>query len=154
TILRRHESLRSRIVLIDNTPNQQVDAPQECRLEPIPIGSAGDAHEYLSAFFSSYLDLSTGPLIETRLLRVSEDEHILAVAIHHVVTDAMSIAILFRELRTLYHRYISGRPATLDPVRMQYPEYATSQRNEERQWIETHAPYWKTRLHGADRPRF
>ncbi len=151
-VVRRHESLRTKILLIDGTPKQQVEEPHEHNLEAIDFSDRGEdeAYRYVSVFFSKYFDLAKGPVFETRLLRLADQEHILAIAIHHIVTDAVSVCIFFRELWTLYRSYIEERPPALDPVRMQYTDYAISQRNAESKWLETHAPYWKSRLRGAN----
>ena len=66
-------------------------------------------------------DLAAGPLIRGRLLRLAEDDHVLLVTMHHIVTDGWSIGVLVRELssavRGLQPR--AGRPAAAagDPVR-------------------------------------
>ncbi|CAM3115747.1 amino acid adenylation domain-containing protein [Corallococcus sp. ZKHCc1 1396] len=108
------------------------------------------------------LELTTGPLIQGTLLRFGEQEHLLLLTLHHIVSDGVSMTVLLRELRTLYEDLSAGRPPSLPPLPIQYAEFATWQR----QWLqddrlEPLLTYWRKQLAGAplllelplDRPR-
>ena len=58
-------------------------------------------------------DLESGPLIRGQLLQVGEDEHVLLITMHHIVSDGWSMGVLVDELNTLYGAYREGqcRPA-------------------------------------------
>ncbi|MFD0579123.1 condensation domain-containing protein [Dactylosporangium darangshiense] len=100
-------------------------------------------------------DLAVGPLFRATLLRVSADEHVVALAKHHVVSDEWSAAVLRRELEVLY----AGGELPALPV--QYADFAVWQR----QWLsgavlEAELGFWREALTGApvlelptDRPR-
>src|SRR6185503_2925740 len=73
-------------------------------------------------------DLSGGPLIRFRLLKLNDDDHVLLVTMHHIVTDAWSIGILMREIGILYEACSSRRPSPLPDLPIQYADYTRWQR--------------------------
>ena len=75
-------------------------------------------------------DLSQGPLFRALLLRLSPEEHVLALALHHIVTDAWSLGILFRELSDLYRAFAHGEESPLAELSIQYADYALWQRDQ------------------------
>lgn len=108
------------------------------------------------------MNLRTGPLLRAGLARLGEQEHLLWLAVHHIVADGWSFSILLRELDVLYEAYAGGRPSPLPELAMQYPDFADWQR----QWLngaelESQLDYWRSQLRGAppsielpfDRPR-
>ena len=76
-------------------------------------------------------DLEQGPLIRGRLLRLGEEEHVLLVTMHHIVSDGWSIGVLMRELSALYAAFARGDADPLAPLVVQYADYAVWQR----QWL-------------------
>ena len=61
-------------------------------------------------------DLAGGPLLRARLLRLSEDEHVLLVTMHHIVSDGWSMGVLVREVAALYSAFSQGQPAPLEEL--------------------------------------
>ena len=95
-------------------------------------------------------DLARGPLLRFALLRLSEQEHVLLVTLHHSIADGWSMGLFQRELTTLYTAYSEGRPASLAELPIQYADYALWQRH----WLqgELHQEllsYWQQQLAGA-----
>lgn len=98
-------------------------------------------------------DLTRGPLLRVRLLRLSDEEHLLVLVMHHIVTDGWSYGVLIREFAGLY----SGAAGCLPELPIQYSDYARAQRR----WLEDgrlagQIDYWKKTLAGAsqsDLPR-
>jgi hypothetical protein len=85
-----------------------------------------------------------------KLLRLDQEEHVLLVTMHHIVSDGWSMAIFNRELNTLYAAYAEGSEDPLPPLAIQYPDYAAWQR----EWLsgerlEAQANYWREALGGA-----
>src|SRR5205814_8404799 len=68
------------------------------------------------------------PLFRARLLRMNEDEHVLVVTLHHIVSDAWSIGVVSRELAALYAAFREGRPSPLPDLPVQYADFAAWQR--------------------------
>jgi amino acid adenylation domain-containing protein len=164
-IVRRHESLRSRIVLRDDTPVQMIDLPRPVTIPVADLTTldppARDAAiaEAARQTTAARFDLATGPLLQLRLLRLAAAEHLLLAAFHHIVMDAWSIAILLRELAAFYAR---PDDSAVPAPRAQYGDYAVWQRNlMDAAWGQAEAAWWRARLAGApdrmrlpfDRPR-
>ncbi|WP_373318977.1 AMP-binding protein, partial [Dactylosporangium siamense] len=152
----RHEVLRTRLVAdAEGVPWQVIDPPTVRFDLPIVDVPAAEVDAWLAADAVVPFDLAAGPLFRATLLRVAARSHVLALAMHHLVGDEWSSAILRRELDALY------RGERLPELPVQYADFAVWQR----QWLtgevlERQLGYWRRRLTGApvlelptDRPR-
>src|SRR6185295_17863208 len=95
-------------------------------------------------------DLEQGPLLRARLLRLSEEEHVLLVTMHHIVSDGWSMGVLVKEVAALYSAFSTGQAATLEELPVQYADYAVWQR----EWLqgevlERQLSYWREQLAGV-----
>jgi amino acid adenylation domain-containing protein len=95
-------------------------------------------------------DLAHDRLVRARLVQLGPGEHVLLLAIHHIVYDAASIDVLVRELSALYDAFRAGRPSPLAPLAVQYADIAHWQRHavapEE---LDRQLAYWTQQLAGA-----
>src|SRR5262249_47290108 len=115
-IVARHENLRTSFVSVEGVP-QQVIASAESRfalLEHVLRALAASEREAAVAERCAVearepFDLSTGPLVRGRLLWVREQEHVLLVTQHHIISDAWSLGVLVREVSALYRAYSQGQ---------------------------------------------
>ncbi|MFF0524657.1 non-ribosomal peptide synthase/polyketide synthase [Actinomadura nitritigenes] len=165
-LVRRHEVLRSRLVAgSDGVPGQVVDPPAPFPLPVADVTGAADpaaaAHRLMVAAAMAPFDLAAGPLVRGCLIRVNREHHLLALAVHHIVSDEWSAEILRRELGVLYRALRDDRPDPLPPLAVQYADFAVWQRG----WLtgevlDGQLSYWRDRLAGApeldlpaDRPR-
>ncbi|UUZ56131.1 condensation domain-containing protein [Massilia sp. H-1] len=90
------------------------------------------------------------PLFRGTLLRLADEEHILLLTQHHIISDGWSIGVLVQEVRTLYSAFCQGQSDPLPPLALQYADYAQWQRG----WLqgealEQHLAFWKQHLGGA-----
>src|SRR5262249_20281048 len=103
------------------------------------------AEEALTPF-----DLSKGPLLRIKLLRLANMDQLLLLTLHHIVSDAWSMGLLWRELSQLYQSFAVGKQSPLDDLPVQYADYAHWQREllsgSELQRL---LSYWSERLEGA-----
>jgi amino acid adenylation domain-containing protein len=95
-------------------------------------------------------DLERGPLLRASLLRLSSEEHVLLLSMHHIISDGWSMGVLVREAVALYKAYSEGREASLPELAIQYADYAVWQRR----WLtgevlERQLSYWREQLTGA-----
>ncbi|WP_354359844.1 amino acid adenylation domain-containing protein, partial [Variovorax boronicumulans] len=95
-------------------------------------------------------DLAHGPLIRGRLLKLAEQEHVLLVTMHHIVSDGWSMGLLIDELSALYGAYVQGLPDPLAPLAVQYADHAVWQHR----WIsgallQRQLGFWREHLQGA-----
>jgi amino acid adenylation domain-containing protein len=155
-ILARHEALRTTFALIDGELVQQITAVEGSRFLLIEhdLRSHNNATTELDRLTeleaSASFDLEAGPLIRGRLIRISEDERVLLITMHHIASDGWSMGVLVHELSTLYGAFLRGEDDPLPELEIQYADYAVWQR----QWVEgdilkQQAAYWKTALAGA-----
>jgi NRPS condensation-like uncharacterized protein len=92
-------------------------------------------------------DLEHGPLLRVKLLQLAENDHVLILTLHHIVSDGWSMPIMVDELVQLYEGYSQGREVDLPELPIQYADYAIWQR----QWMEAgekerQLAYWKAQL--------
>src|SRR5262249_52234210 len=95
-------------------------------------------------------DLARGPLLRTCLLRLTPKEHVLLLTLHHIIFDGWSSSLLLRDLEILYQAFLLGLPSPLEPLPIQYADYALWQRD----WLQgeilqRQLDYWQERLRGA-----
>lgn len=127
-LVRRHEVLRTTFETHDGEVVQVIH-PAESFEVPVAEMHGGEAHDdarvtaWLSGIRAEGFDLECGPLLRAELLRCAADDHVLAISMHHVVTDGWSMDILLREFGMLYEseREDSGALASL-PI--QYADFA------------------------------
>jgi hypothetical protein len=155
----RHESLRTRICPVAGTLMQEIDEPDKDKLQVLNLSADGGTdideptRRYVERLFRKRVDPGVDPTFEAHLLILPYDEYVLAVGVHHVLSDAMSISLFFRELWVLYGDFLRGRPSSLPEVPMQYSDYASWQHRTRARWLQEHGGYWKARLAGTSRLR-
>jgi amino acid adenylation domain-containing protein len=168
TLVARHESLRTTFVAVNGEPEQRIAPAETSRFSLVEHDLREDPERQLelrrlaAAEANERFDLEHGPLIRGRLVRVADEEQVLLLTMHHIVSDAWSMDVLARELTALYAAYRAGEPNPLSPLPVQYADYAAWQR----QWVDGEvlagqAAYWRETLAGApdvlalptDRPR-
>ncbi|KAG0225956.1 hypothetical protein BGX31_007457 [Mortierella sp. GBA43] len=154
SLIARHEALRSVFVNVDGQPHVRIQPPEGMVVREIDLRDAPDIDGELDSLASretdTPFDLSRGPLIRSALARVKENEHVLFITQHHIVSDGWSMAITVRELNQLYTAHCRGDSDPLPPLGIQYPDYAAWQRQyltEDR--LQEQAVYWRTTLTGA-----
>ena len=166
-IARRHEALRTSFPSSDGEPRQRIHQHMELRPEVIELRQAGEAErereleEVLRVEAARGFDLSRGPLIRAKLVRVAESDQVLMLNMHHIVSDGWSLGVIVSELAHLYGAYAQGREPSLGEPEVQYADYAAWQRGWLRgEVLQTQLDYWKDRLDGVsvlelptDRPR-
>jgi amino acid adenylation domain-containing protein len=168
-VVRRHEALRS-VIRADGAgePEQVVLPPEPFVLGADDLASLpaddreDEARRRVHDEIRRPFDLARGPLFRARLLRLGADEHVLVLAMHHVVSDGWSLGVLFRELGALYQAFSRGAPSPLGELPLQYADYAAWQREHlDDARLAAEAAWWKRALDGApavlelpaDRPR-
>jgi pristinamycin I synthase-3/4 len=166
-VVRRHEVLRTSFSTRDGSPQQVIASALQVPLPIIDLRALPATRVEAEIQRLSLLeaqrafDLSHGPLLRTKLLRVSAEQHVVLLTMHHIISDGWSIGVLVKEVTALYVANAQGTPATLEPLPIQYADYAYW----EREWLqgevlEAQLEYWKKQLAGAtvlelptDRPR-
>ena len=133
-VVRRHEVLRTRFEIREGQPVQVVEEEREVGLGVVDLSEVGGREgEQLARAIGETeagrgFDLEHGPVVRGVLLRRSEEEHVLLLSMHHIVSDGWSTGVLVRELTTLYEAYRRGEESPLEELGVQYGDYARWQR--------------------------
>lgn len=107
-------------------------------------------------------DLTSGPLLRTQLIRLSDLDHRLYVTAHLSIVDGVSVYQIFpKELAANYRANIGGSASDLPPLPIQFADYSLWQRREtENANLRRTLEYWQTQLFNlpllnwpTDRPR-
>lgn len=158
-LVERHESLRTHIGEVDGQPvqviepNVTVDLPCRDLTLLAPAFRPREIEDELRKGWEQPFDLMRGPLLRARLLRTDEQEHILILTIHHLVTDGWSDALLIHELGVVYDALVQGRDEVLPPLDLQYADFALWQRRSlEGGALAEGLHYWRTQLAGIAGP--
>jgi amino acid adenylation domain-containing protein len=132
-IFARHEALRSIFTAVDGQPIVEI-LPSEMGLPLIEhdLRGVADASERLNQFKVEearvLFDLTKGPMIRGHLIQLDQQEHVLLLTRHHIVSDGWSMGVFARELGELYRAFSQGQPNPLAQLTIQYPDYAAWQR--------------------------
>src|SRR6185369_3509997 len=121
-----------------------------------------DPSDLLRAEAARPFDLARGPLLRGVVLRLAAEDHLLALTLHHIVSDGWSIGVLVREVMVLYEAFAAGRPSPLPELPVQYVDFAVWQHSWLRgEALESEISFWRRQLAGlppllelpTDRPR-
>ncbi len=160
-IVARHESLRTNFVLQGEQAQQVIRAADSgFALEQIAlhhltaaqqeVQQTAQVEEISAAFFKRPFDLAHQPLIRGCLLSLSEQQHILLIDQHHIISDAWSIGVLMREVKALYHAFSQAQADPLAPLAIQYADYAIWQRQQlSASLVQDQLSFWKNHLNSA-----
>jgi phthiocerol/phenolphthiocerol synthesis type-I polyketide synthase E len=139
TIVDRHEVLRTTFTLAAGEPIQVIVPRLAFELPLIDLTDLPEAERERTAMAAAAgeaarpFDLVQGPLIRAVLLRLSPEDHLVALTLHHIVSDGWSMAIIIRELAAIYNAFVSGSESPLPPLPVQYADYAIYQRS----WLDS-----------------
>ncbi|MDQ1593089.1 MAG: hypothetical protein QOG71_3716, partial [Pyrinomonadaceae bacterium] len=157
-IVRRHEVLRTTFPTVDGAPVQLI---HEAQPVPVPVEHLEHlspaereqaARELAGTEAGKSFDLAAGSLLRALLVRLSEQEHVLVVVLHHIISDGWSTGVLVREFSQLYAAYQTGQSSSLAELPIQYADYAVWQR----EWLqgdvlESQLSYWREQLKDLER---
>ncbi|HBN8229287.1 TPA: pyoverdine non-ribosomal peptide synthetase PvdD [Pseudomonas aeruginosa] len=151
SLVARHETLRTRFRLEGGRSYQQVQPAVSVSIEREQFGEEG-LIERIQAIVVQPFDLERGPLLRVNLLQLAEDDHVLVLVQHHIVSDGWSMQVMVEELVQLYAAYSQGLDVVLPALPIQYADYALWQRS----WMEAgekerQLAYW-TGLLGGEQP--
>ena len=154
SLVARHETLRTRFRLDGDEARQEIAASMALPLDIVALGplEEGALARQVETTIARPFDLERGPLLRVSLLRLAEDDHVLVLVQHHIVSDGWSMQVMVEELVQLYAAYSQGLDVVLPALPIQYADYALWQRS----WMEAgekerQLAYW-TGLLGGEQP--
>jgi natural product biosynthesis luciferase-like monooxygenase protein len=164
TLVERHPSLRTTFTSRNGEPFQRQHDQMELSFHHEDASDKSDSwlDERLAESAHRPFDLERGPLARVVVLTRSPQDHVVMLAIHHIVSDFWSLAVLLSELKDSYAAEARGTKQALEPLTLNYTDFVRRQsemlasQEGERLWS-----YWRRRLAGeltvldlpTDRPR-
>jgi len=158
-LVRSHEPLRTRIVTVDGIPLQAIDAATCSELDCVDLATIPPetrdtkAKQLIRGLIAERIDPAVGPLFVIKLLRLSDNEHILVAVLDHLIADGASVRIFLQALFTSYARSLEQLPLSVTESPVQFADFAWWQHETESHWTEKHGLFWEQRLAGARRLR-
>ncbi|CAG0937717.1 nonribosomal peptide synthetase DhbF [Thermoflexales bacterium] len=154
-IISRHEALRTTFESTGDEPFQRIVTELLLPLSLIDLATLtlpereAQLRQIMSAEATRLFNLTHGPLLRVTLIKLTEQEHVLLVVMHHIISDGWSIGIFVREMLALYAAFRADQSASLPELPIQYADYALWQR----QWLsgemlEQQMAYWKQQFSG------
>ncbi|MBS4078114.1 non-ribosomal peptide synthase/polyketide synthase [Pseudomonas rustica] len=158
SLIERHETLRTVFQQQPDDSLLQVPLQRPLEIQRVDLSDLPAAEREwrvaAAAEEQSLLpfDLANGPLLRVRLLHLAEQEHVLLLTLHHIVSDGWSMNVLIDEFCRFYDAHDQGHVAELAPMPVQYSDYALWQRR----WLEAgeqqrQLDYWLAQM-GDEHP--
>ena len=155
-IVRRHEALRTNVGRLDDEPVQIVRPAEPFSLPVTDLSRLPQGERQSQALRVANeeadrgFDLQREPLLRGSLLRLSEENHILLLTVHHMVFDGWSANLFLDELIVLYQSFVAAKASPLPELGLQYADFAAWQRSYlQGEALEKQLEYWKQQLAGA-----
>ena len=155
-LVARHESLRTNFGSYQGEPTQIIAPAGEIEIGVIdltglkPEERETEARRLAAIAAQDPFDLAQDQLLRATLFQLDQQDHVLHLVMHHIISDGWSLGILFREIGTLYEAFANNRRPPLPELPIQYPDFASWQR----QWFqgdlfEEQLAYWTKQLAGT-----
>lgn len=146
TLTNRHAILRTRFIGL-----------QEQRIEPFSVTLTQQslkAKELDKAIVRhsqyDFGDLSQLPLWHATLFKKSDQNFLLSLVFHHSIIDGLSMQIFIRELAVSYNDAVVDQPSSLQPLPLQYADFAVWQQKALQSGeYDAAFAYWKQQLADA-----
>jgi NRPS condensation-like uncharacterized protein len=92
-IVRRHESLRTSFQVVEGNPVQVIGPAEEIRVPLWDISGIAEKerserrNRIIEEQIATAFDLGKAPLLRAALVREAEEDHVLVLVMHHIVSD-------------------------------------------------------------------
>ncbi|MFJ4396928.1 amino acid adenylation domain-containing protein [Pseudomonas sp. NPDC089396] len=157
-LLERHQSLACVFQQQPDERLHQIHRPAPPQIQHLDLRTLSEAarearvQAEVEAESLCPFDLEHGPLLRIRLLQLAEQEHVLLLTLHHIVSDGWSMNVLIDEFSRCYDAFAAGAQPQLPALPIQYVDYALWQRR----WLEAgelerQLAYWQATL-GDEQP--
>jgi amino acid adenylation domain-containing protein len=132
-VVERHEPLRTVFREMDSGPVQVVLPESSAAMQVDDLRSLHgplrerEMERLLEEEIRRPFDLVAGPPLRCRVLRCGDEDHVLVLTLHHIVSDAWSLGVLLEEVARAYRAEVEGVPPGLPPLAVQYADFAVWQ---------------------------
>jgi amino acid adenylation domain-containing protein len=155
-MVRRHDILRTTFSMVDGQPVQviassfRLSLPVEDYQNLPEVERESEVRRLMTQEARQPFDLTQAPLLRAKVLRLTQQEHIFILTLHHIIADEWSVEVFVREMAVLYKAFLAGSSSPLSELPIQYKDFTYWQR----QWLQgevldTQLSYWKQQLDGV-----
>lgn len=154
-VVKRHEMLRAAIRDADGTPLQRFLAPEPASLPVVDLGHLAETERdaelqrLATEEIQRPFDLGQGPLMRVTLFRLTQQEHVALLIVHHIAADAWAMNMLVRDIAVLYEAFTRGQPSPLSPPPLRYLDHIHQQAQFDDELMRSQLAYWQRQLAGA-----
>ncbi|MDZ7356796.1 MAG: amino acid adenylation domain-containing protein [candidate division KSB1 bacterium] len=152
-IVRRHETLRTTFATVNGQPVQVISPSATISMPKVDLQAIPHEHRLEEAIrlateeAKTPFNLSTGPLIRVKLIKLGKQDHVVLLNMHHIISDGWSMSVLIQEIAVLYEAFLHHQPSPLPELPIQYADFAQWQQ----EWLagerlEQQIAYWKKKL--------
>jgi amino acid adenylation domain-containing protein/non-ribosomal peptide synthase protein (TIGR01720 family) len=154
-VIARHEVLRSFYLTENGAPLQKIAA--NLTIDIPLIDYCNKATETIDTLLLTEIEndatrpfkLDEAPLIRAKIIKLSDQQHVLILTMHHIIADGWSSPILLNETGKFYDAFLNTKPDQLEPLKLQYADYASWQKEQgESEKQKKQLDYWKDKLAG------
>ncbi|GAP91098.2 putative non-ribosomal peptide synthetase [Rosellinia necatrix] len=147
----RHETLRTTFSITDDNVSIQEVHPmnsQDLRIVDIQSGEESSIEKALEADHNTTFDLSKEAGWRVTVFRLGQEDHVLSVVMHHIISDGWSVSVLCNELTACYSASVRGHDplSRLSPLPIQYKDYSVWQKNLQKETEDKQLEYWVKKL--------
>lgn len=156
SIVNRHEILRTVFRQSESGDiKQYILSAEELGIEVEQIdlsqkeNTTEEVREIVRKDVESPFDLAKGPLVRSKLIKTTNDKYVFGYTMHHIISDGWSLEVLMKEVFTLYNAYNQGVEFSLEPLRIQYKDFAAWQQAQlQGDDLSAHRSYWLEQFEG------
>jgi len=128
-IVRRHESLRTRYLVVGGEPVQEVMPAAPVSIELLDArehesGVRQSASDFRGELAARAFDLASPVMVRAGVAILGPEQYELTLTRHHICSDQWSSGIFRRELTTTYEDLVAGREPSLPDLGLQFNDYA------------------------------
>ncbi len=152
-IVKRHEILRSNIVVVNENPILTIKKKNSLDYSIIDISQLNDAkkedklNKLLNENLNKYFHLNSDQLFFIQLIKLNDNKHVLQVVMHHIISDGWSLGLFTKEFTTIYTSLIKHEDPELEELKIQYTDYAKWQNEwSESDNFKSQLKYWKEKF--------
>lgn len=157
TIILRHEAIRTTFKEAGGKIFQYINEHEEYKLpvetQKCQVDEEKEQiiHDRIKEDAELAFDLENGPLYRFKLIQFSNNENVLLINLHHIITDGWSSSIFYKELAELYKSHTTDSEAFLPQLQIQYADYAAWQQEQLKdKMLDKRYKFWKSYLHEAE----
>jgi len=158
-VIQRHESLRTIFPLSDHGLAIQKILPEvkiKVLIEEVTVNNSHNQNisetidQLVNQEVSSYFDLQKDILIRVKLLKLGEDNHVLIITCHHIISDGWSLSgILLKEISAYYNHLLGQGKLELPELKINFGDYTFWHQQQEEEKADVLLEYWTNQLQGS-----